>query len=66
MIKVEELINMRKCDMKDSKKKATIYKIVLFAFQEALKSKEYSSLLKEGKASATKIIRMETFRDQVM
>jgi len=66
VIKVEELINLRKCDMKDDKKKAIIFKIVLFAFQETLKSKEFSSLLKEGKTSATKIIRMETFREQVM
>ena len=37
VIKVAELINLRKCDMKDDKKKAKIFQIVLFSFQETLK-----------------------------
>ena len=32
VINVAELINLRKCDMKDDNKKAKIYKIVLYAF----------------------------------
>ena len=66
VIKVAELINLRKCDMKDDKKKAKIFQIVLFSFQETLKFEQFSSLLKDGKKSASEIIKMEVFRSQVM
>ena len=62
VIKVAELINLRKCDMKDDKKKAKIFQIVLFSFQETLKFEQFSSLLKDGKKSASEIIKMEVFR----
>lgn len=66
VIKVADLVKLRKSDMKDKKKKEKIEQIVLYAFQEVLKNASFQDVIKDGKKKAADVIKMESFRNQVM
>ena len=63
VIKVADIVKLRKSDMKDKKKKKKIQKIVLFAFQEVLKNETYQDVIRDGKKKAADVIKMEAFRN---
>jgi len=65
--KLNDLVRLRKCDIKkDKAKKDKLIKIVKFAFQEVVGFKESRELLLSGKKTMADIIKMETFRSQLM
>ena len=46
---LDDLVKLRKCDIKDIKKKRKIVQIMQYSFQEVLKFEKYQELLNEGK-----------------
>ena len=66
VFRVDEMIKLRKSDLKDKKKKDKIHNIVLYAFQEVMKFEVYQDILKEEKKKGYDIVKMESFRNQVM
>ena len=57
VIEVEDFVKLKRSQLKDKAKSEKLKNIVLFAFQEALKDKQFFIALKQGKKTLADLVK---------